>query len=190
MNKYLSLIIILIVTAFLAGCNQQIGDYTVASSISENGFARDETEMLEVEGQEVKIWGFVDHANMYGDEGAKGILEEWWSGDGPSATTWRFNLKAREDDEAGQSFPVHVPNDEGRDDLLKAFAADARAQKPTKVFVKGKIFRFDAPTNVIPRTGLYMELESSYDILLEPSEVRRQDRNRGNVRERLDGPLD
>ncbi len=168
MNKYLSLIIILIVTTFLAGCNEQVGDYMAASSISRDGFARDEKEMRELDGQEVKIWGFVDHANMYGDEGAKGVLEDWWSGDGPSATTWRFNLKAREDDEAGHSFPVHVPNDPGQDDLLNVFLADARAQKPTKVFVKGRIFAFDAPTNALPLTGLYLELESSYDILLEP----------------------
>ena len=168
MNKYLGLVLILVVTTLLAGCNQQIGDYIAASSISKNGFARDTGDMSEVEGDEIKIWGFVDHANIYGDEGAKEILEEWWSGDGPSPTTWRFNLKAREDDEAGQSFAVYVPNDEGRDDLLKAFAADARAQDPTKVFVKGKIFTFDAPTNGMLLTGLYLELQSSQDVLLEP----------------------
>jgi hypothetical protein len=168
MNKYLSLITILIVTAFLAGCNGQIGDYMAASSISRGGFARDEKQMRELDGQEVKLWGFVDHSNMYGDESAKGILEDWWSGEGPSAAAWRFNLKAREDDEAGHSFAVHVPNDQGRDDLLKVFLADARAQRPTKVFVEGRIFTFDAPANAIPRTGLYMELQSSDSILLEP----------------------
>ena len=172
MNKYLGLVIILVVTAFLAGCNQPIGDYTAASSISESGFARDEKRVRELEGQQVKIWGFVDLANLYGDEGAKAILEEWWSGDGPSATTWRFDLKAGEDDEAGQSFSVYVPNDEGRDDLLRVFVADARAQNATRVFVKGRIFTFDAPTNAAPLTGLYMELQSSHDILLEPPEER------------------
>lgn len=168
----MGLVIILVVTPFLVGCGGQIGDYIAGSSISENGFARDEQEMNELEGQEVKIWGFVDHANLYGDEGAKEILEEWWSGEGPSATSWRFNLKAREDDEAGQSFAVHVPNGEGRDDLLQAFVADARAREPTKVFVKGRIFTFDAPANAILLTGLYMELQSARDILLEPPEER------------------
>ena len=168
MNRYVGLVIMLVVTTFLVGCSEQIGDYTAASSISENGFARDEKQVRELEGEEVRIWGFVDHANLYGDEGAEEILEDWWSGDGPDATTWRFNLKAREDDEAGQSFPVYVPNDEGRDDLLKAFAADARAQDPTKVFVLGKIFTFDAPTNGRRLMDLYMELQSSQDILFEP----------------------
>jgi hypothetical protein len=172
MNRYVGLVIMLVVTTFLVGCSEQIGDYTAASSISENGFARDEKQVRELEGQQVKIWGFVDHANLYGDESAKEILEDWWSGDGPSATTWRFNLKAREDDEAGQSFSVYVPNDAGRDDLLKAFVADARAQHATRVFVKGKIFTFDAPTNATARTGLYMELQSSHDILLQPPEER------------------
>jgi hypothetical protein len=172
MNRYVGLVIMLVVATFLVGCSEEIGDYTAASSISENGFARDEKQVRELDGQEVQIWGFVDHANMYGDEGAKEILEDWWSGDGPSATTWRFNLKAREDDEAGHSFAVHVPNDEGRDDLLKLFLADARAQKPTQVFLKGTIFTFDAPTDAMLLTGLYMELQSSHDILLEPPEER------------------
>jgi hypothetical protein len=113
MNRYLSLVM-LVVAMFLVGCNEQIGDYIAASSISRNGFARDGKEMRKVHGQEVKIWGFVDHSNMYGDAGAKEILEDWWSGEGPSTTTWRFNLKARENDDAGHSFAVHVPNDQGR----------------------------------------------------------------------------
>ena len=165
-KKYL-ILITLVVTMSLVGCNGRAGDYIAASSISKNGFAKSEKAMRGLHSQEVKIWGFVDHGNMYGDEGAKEILDGWWSGDGPSAATWRFNLKASEDDLVGHSFAVHVPNDEGRDDLLGLFLADARAQKPTKVFLKGKIFTFDAPTNITTRSGLYMELRSSYDIALE-----------------------
>ncbi len=172
MNKYLSLIM-LVATMFLAGCSEQMGDYLAASSISKAGFARNGEAMRKADGQEIKVWGFVDHGNMYGDEGARMILEDWWSGDGPNATTWRFNLRASKDDEAGHSFPVHIPNDQGRDDLLKVFLADARAQQPTKVFVKGRIFTVDAPTNVTSLTGLYMELESSHDILLELPEDKR-----------------
>ncbi len=48
--------------------------------------------MHKVHGQEIMVWGFVDHSNIYGDDGAKKILEDWWSGDEPSATTWSFNL--------------------------------------------------------------------------------------------------
>jgi hypothetical protein len=123
-------------------------------------------------GQEVKVWGFVDHGNLYGDESAKEILGDWWSGEGLSPTTWRFDPKANADDEAGHSFSVYVPNDPGRDDLLKTFVADARAGKPTRVFVTGRVFTFDAPTNVTPLTGLYLELQSSDDILLEVPEKK------------------
>jgi hypothetical protein len=172
MNRYVSLVVTFVVATLLVGCSQQIGDYLAASSISENGFVRDERRIRELEGQEVKVWGFVDHANMYGDEGAKQILEEWWSGNGPSASTWRFGLKSREDDKAGQSFAVHVPNGEGRDDLLRVFVADARAQEATQVFVTGKILTFDAPTNATSATGLTMELQSLHDILLEAPEER------------------
>ncbi|MDX1417816.1 MAG: hypothetical protein R3293_26680, partial [Candidatus Promineifilaceae bacterium] len=126
--KAVSLIGLIVLTC-LVGCNRRIGDYTAASSISKEGFARDEQQLRELEGQEVKLWGFVDHGNLYGDESAKAILEEWWGGEGPDTSTWRFNLKAGESDEAGHSFSVFVPNDQGRDDLLRLFLSDARAQR-------------------------------------------------------------
>ena len=101
-------------------------------------------------------------------QGAKAILEEWWSGDGPDDSTWRFNLKAGENDKAGHSFPVHVANDKDREKLLRLFVANARAQQPTRVFVTGQIFTNEAPTNITSLTGLHMELDASSDILLEP----------------------
>ena len=157
----------------LAGCQQQVGDYVAASSISRNGFARDGEQMRSLDGQVVKLWGFVDHANLYGDEGAKAILGDWWGGDGPDASTWRFNLKAQADDAAGSSFAVTVPNDAGRDALLRRFVADAQAQQPTKVFVAGRLSTFDAPSSDRVRTGWTMEVQSSDDILLEsPSDLR------------------
>jgi heat shock protein HslJ len=148
-------------------------DYVAASSITKNGFAVDGKAMRALDGQEMKIWGFVDHGNLYGDESAKAILEDWWSGEGPTATTWRFNLKASADDAVGHSFEVRVPNDQGRDDLLRAFVADAQAQRPTKVFVKGKMFTFDAPTGGAALTGLQLELASSGDILLVPADDKK-----------------
>ena len=172
MNKYLGLILV-VAGALLAGCSAQKGDYIAASSLSKDGFARNGAEARKLHGQEVKLWGFVDHGNLYGDEGAKQILGGRWSGDGPSATTWRFNLKAKADDEVGHSFAVNVPNDPGRDDLLKAFLADASAGKPTRVFLKGKLFTFDAPTNAATLTGLSMDLQSSRDILFELPEAEK-----------------
>jgi len=157
-------LIVLIIPTLLAGCPEQHDDYLAASSISRNGFAVNAREMRQINGREIKVWGFVDHGNIYGDEGAKQILEEWWSGDGPSAASWRFNLKAKADDVAGQSFPVRVPNDPGRDDLLKALVTDARAHRPTRVFVKGKLFTFAAPANITFFTGLFMDVQSSQDI--------------------------
>jgi hypothetical protein len=138
-----------------------------ASSITDKGFAQTGRHGQPIAGQEIKVWGFVDHSNIYGDEAAKQILGDWWSGAGPDATTWRFNLMAKEHDQ-GHSFAIYVPNDQGRDELLKAFLTDAKAQKPTQVFVQGKLFSFAAPTNINTLTGLYIEVESSDDILLEP----------------------
>lgn len=168
-NRFLGLI--MLIGAFaLAGCIGQTGDFMPASAISRDGFARDGAAMRALDGQVVKLWGFVDSANLYGDAGAQEILGDWWSGPGPDDATWRFNLKGNADDAVGHSFPVHVPNDPGRDDLLERFVADARAQQPTKVFVTGKLFTFDAPANIAARTGLTMELASSADILLDAPE--------------------
>ena len=92
MRGYLILAALVVMT-YLTGCNNSIGDYMASSSISEDGFAKDEQQIRELHGQEVKVWGFVDHSNLYGDEDAKEILEDWWSGYGPDSSIWRFNLK-------------------------------------------------------------------------------------------------
>ena len=171
MTRYL-ILAGLVASLLLAGCNGQVGDYTAASSISKGGFARNGEELRALADQEVKLWGFVDHSNMYGDEGAKAILGDWWSGAGPDATTWRFNLKARAGDAAGKSFAVYVQNDEGRDELLRRFVEDASAGRPTRVFLTGRIVIFDAPTNNATLTGLTLELQSSDDVLLALPEVK------------------
>ena len=166
MNKN-TILIMLVLIANLVGCNRQIGDYSAASFISKDGFARYEQQVIALQGKEVKVWGFVDHSNLYGDESAKAVLQDWWSGNGPDASIWRFNLKAEENDAAGHSFAVYIPNDPGRDNLLRVFLADAQAQRPTKVFVTGKLYTYEAPTNTSSQTGIYLEVQSSNDILLE-----------------------
>jgi hypothetical protein len=93
--------------------------------------------VAELQGQEVRLWGFVDPGNLYGDVEAKRLLGAWWSGAGPDADTWRFGLKAEADDPIGHSIPVQVRNDAGRDALLAAFRADVEAGRPTRVFSPG-----------------------------------------------------
>jgi hypothetical protein len=160
----------LIAAALLVGCDERVGGYIPVSSISSGGFVSDEKTAAEAGGREIRLWGFVDHGNLYGDAGAKRILQEWWAGEGPGAGIWRFNLKAEANDAVGHSFPVYVPNDAGSGDTLSRFGADARVRRPTKVFVRGRLLTFDAPTNAAVLTGLYLELQSSRDILLEPPE--------------------
>ena len=156
----------------LAGCAAPAGDYLPASAVARGGFARNGEEIRSTDGREIRLWGYVDYANLYADAGAKAILGEFWSGEGPDATTWRFDLKSREDDAAGQSFAVHVPDDERRDEVLRVFVANARAGKPTKVFLGGRLFRFAAPTNARTLTGLYLELQSAADIQFRESQRR------------------
>jgi uncharacterized protein len=149
-----------------SSCGDQAGDYLAASSISSFGFAKNDEQIRAWQGKKIRLWGFVDHQNLYGDESAREILGEWWSGYGPDSGTWRFNLKAKEDDPAGRSFAVFVAADPGRDELLKVFLADARAGRSTKVYLEGSLLTFDAPTNGRLLHGLRMELQSSRDIRL------------------------
>ncbi|MDG4594830.1 MAG: hypothetical protein P9F75_03915 [Candidatus Contendobacter sp.] len=163
---------ILIAAIGLAGCDEPAGGYIPVAVIARNGFLGDQWAAAKARGQEVRLWGFVDHGNLYGDAGAKRILEEWWGGEGPDADTWRFNLKATAAAAVGHSFPVHVPNDAGREDLLRRFVADARAGRPTKVFVQGRLLTFEAHTQVSDLTGLYLELGSSRDIRHDNGKAR------------------
>ena len=151
----------------IASCQEQSSGYVPASSISKAGLARSAREVSKLAGQEIKVWGFVDHRNIYGDLGTKAVLNGWWSGYAPKANSWAFNLKVNPNDKVGHSFKVYVPNDVRRDILLRAFMQDARTHRPTKVYLTGQIFTFTMPTNLTTQTGLYMELKSSEDILLD-----------------------
>lgn len=112
---------------WLAACDPPSHEYLAASAISHHGFARDTTVAQAMSGKVVRVWGFVDHANLYGDTASREILGDWWSGDGPDPSTWRFNLKASAADPAGWSFPVYVRVDDQTDALLRSIVADARA---------------------------------------------------------------
>jgi hypothetical protein len=151
----------------LVGCGERVGEYLPASAIARGGFASDEWTVAEIRGREVRLWGFVDQGNLYGDADAKRVLGEWWSGQGPDPEHWRFDLKAEANDPVGLSFAVLVPNDPGREDILHRLVADARAQRATKIFVAGRLFTFHAPTQIRGRTGLYLQVRSSQDLRLD-----------------------
>ncbi len=167
MKKFFYCIISVFIIAFLHGCNETIGEYIAASSISRGGYAANPSHMLKLNGREISVWGYVDHGNMYGNDDVKKILQDWYGGKGPHQSRWRFGLKGKKNDEVGCSFSVHVANDPGRDNLLKAFLSDAKADKPTMVFIKGRVFTSDLPTNFHHLTGIYMVVKSTKDITLE-----------------------
>ncbi len=149
-----------------AGCRVPSGSYLAAAAISEHGFARSADDLQPLQGRDIRVWGYVDHGNVYGDAAARSILGDYWSGEGPNPETWRFGLKAEADDTVGQSFPVHVRNDAGRDALLAAFRADAEVGRPTRVFIQGRLRTYAAPTNFRTLTGIVLEVSSSQAIRL------------------------
>ena len=161
------MVCLLLPILLMTGCNDNIDGYLAVKGIARNGFLIDDQAIGDLSGQQVRLWGYVDHGNLYGDSSARKILGEWWAGEGPDAGSWRFNLKADADDAVGHSFAVHVPNGEGRDALLKVFVEDAREQIPTRVFLKGKLLTFDAPTQFSGLTGLYLEVSSPEDVQVD-----------------------
>ncbi len=162
MTRLGTLMIIFIMSlsvVIMSGCHQQIGSYVAASSFSKNGFARNRKQMIRAHGTEINTWGFVDYSNIFAD----GV-----DGSHSHPTRWRFDLKAKPDDDAGSSFSIYLPKDDGRYRLLNTFIENEKKGRPTRVFVKGKIFTFDAPINFYLLTGLYMEVRSTLDIRLNP----------------------
>jgi hypothetical protein len=75
-------------------------------------------------------------------------------------------LKAHPDDEAGHSFAVHVRNDADSHRLLREIVADARAGRATKAYVTGTLRTFDAPTNTVMQTAIYLEVNASSGVRL------------------------
>jgi hypothetical protein len=150
----------------LAGCSAPADRYLAAAAISEKGFASSTEELRLLRGRDVRVWGFVDHGNLYGDADARRVLGDYWSGDGPNPAMWRFGLKAEQDDPVGHSFPVDVRSDAGRDALLAAFRADAESGRPTRVFLQGRLKTYAAPTQFRSLTGIVIEVPSSSAVRL------------------------
>ena len=163
MNACICLFPIILMLSVLAGCiDKPIGGYVPASSFSKKGFAKNRKEVLAHRGKVLKVWGYVDGGNVFPKD---------WGDNQPGK--WRFKLKAKPWDDVGQSFSIHIPVDDGHDELVALFEATDFADKPTRVFVTGKLSTFDAPMNFVRKTGLSMDLNSSEDVLLKaPTEMR------------------
>ncbi|MGB5735850.1 MAG: hypothetical protein WBM40_15550, partial [Thiohalocapsa sp.] len=100
------------------------------------------------------------------DPAVRRLLGDWWSGPASSVDTWRFDLLGQPDDAPGQGVAVHVPNDVGRDALLRGFAAHADAGRATRVCARGRLVGTPAPTNLRMLTLLTLRATSSSDIWL------------------------
>jgi hypothetical protein len=162
-------VLLLFASTSLIGCDDAVGEYVAASSISSSGLAKRGFSRHVSDGQTIKVWGYVDHGNAPTDRCTTSMRDDPAEGVDPPSARWRFKLKARANDSAGESFAVCAPLDDGAAELQRRLLADAAAGRPTRVFVRGRIFTFDAPTNYSRAVGLYMDLESSADVLLTPA---------------------
>ena len=163
MNSLPLFLMIMVAPVLLGGCvDKSMGGYVPASSFSKKGFAKNRKEVLAHRGKVLKVWGYVDGGNVFPKD---------WGTNQPGK--WRFDLKAKPSDDVGQSFSILIPVDDRHDELVALFEATDFADKPTRVFVTGKLSTFDAPMNFVRKTGLSMDVNSSKDILLKvPTEMR------------------
>lgn len=145
----------------LAGCaagGDTLKSDLTAADLTQRDFVRDEALARRHDGQTIRVRGFIDHANLYGVHAAREIL----------------GMKAHPDDVAGRFFAVHVRNDPDRHDLLSAIAEDARMGRVTAVHVTGTLRTFDAPTNAVKKTGIYLEVDGSSGVRLGHRTFTRQ----------------
>ncbi len=141
-------ILLLLAAAWLAGCDEPAGEYLPASSIARKGFVRDHqsiSELQGVQGGPVRLWGFVDHGNLYGDGRAKRVLAEWQERDGPDADTRRFDPKAEATTRWGACSRCSSPTMRGARTFLERFVADTGRGAPRRLYA-GQ-FKFHAPTD-------------------------------------------
>lgn len=150
----------------LTACDGASDEYVAAAAITRDGLARDGAKLSAMQGESIRVWGYVDEGNVYSDGAGREILGDLWSGEARNPSTWRFGLKAHSTDDTGHSFAVIVRNDDGRDALLRTIVANAGAGRPTRVFVTGTVHTFAAPANAVTRTGLYLEAAGSSAISL------------------------
>lgn len=158
---------LLVLITGLIGCDRRLDDSYPITTLASNGFARPAGVRLADHGSRICVWGYVDRANLYGDPSARRWLGDWWSGLGPDKDTWRFDLLGHPDDAPGRGVPVHVPNDSGRDDLLRVLVAEVNADRSTRVRVCGRFLGTPAPTNLRTLTALTLRSRSSGDIRIE-----------------------
>jgi len=154
------------VVVYLTACDRRVSDCEPIGVLASSGFARAAGAPPGGSAREVCVWGYVDRGNLYGDPSVRRLLGDWWSGPAPTANTWRFDLLGQPDDSPGRGVAVHVPNDSGRDALLRGFAADADGGRATRVCARGRLIGTPAPTNLRTLTALSLRARSSGDIWL------------------------
>ncbi len=147
-------------------CVADSSDYRPLSELAQSGWARDTAEVHRLQDKVAMLSGYVDVGNLFADSSAKELMGDWWSGPGPSKQVWRFGLKSSPGDDVGHSIAVEVNSDVLRDDLLRVIVMDAAANRPTKVCVTGILRAFEAPAQYSSRTGLRLELESTWKVQL------------------------
>jgi hypothetical protein len=154
----------------MAGCDRSSYDHLPASSISKDGFARDGEAMRAANGTEIRVWGFVDYANV--DYGVVPAPADARLPGAAAALTWSFNLKAKENDAPGHSFRVVVPEDEAAGNLKQKLVEAGRSGRPVRAYVTGSIRTFEAPANLRRYTGFYLVVPRSQAVSLgRPSDA-------------------
>jgi len=158
----------LVVSVFLlSGCIRQLPEtdgHMALANLVKRGYARDKEYIRNQEGSEIRIWGYVDHANISLSEGTIENKPLDWTilkNDGGSY----FDLKARLNDDAGESIRIRIIGSEEQYKEVFKKLRDMRTVNPqTPALVTGIMRTFEAPTNTGLLIGVSIDLESPENI--------------------------
>ena len=155
----------------LAGCQPPRPDsdgYFPLSVLSKRGFARDEDYLRNLDGQVIRVKGFLDFDNIAVYPELLDRPADGWDvpRDGELS---HFNLKARVSDEPGESVRVWFTGDRDRLLLLISRLRDIVEQdrRAAVIRVQARVQTFDAPMNFTRALGFVLWVDSPQWILVD-----------------------
>ncbi len=151
----------------LSGCIKplpEIEGHMPLADIVKKGFARDKKFMLRQEGREIRIWGYVDHANISLKQGTIEKQPLNWDTPGNDEVSY-FDLKARQTDGPGESIRIRIAGDPGPyKDLFNKLRDMETSDRQAWVLVTGIVRTFEAPTNTGLLIGVSIDVTSPENV--------------------------
>ncbi len=156
-NKIL-IISLLFPAVFLAGCQiflPQFEGYTPLANIACKRFARNKKTITRLEGKTIKLWGYLDSANIFPPKSGPARFHES-----------SFHIKPLVNDGPGESIPVLLEGDKKQyADLFKKLNTFAKQhERETIVLLTGTVQATEMETNFNTLAGVVIHVNSTENI--------------------------